>query len=1379
MKNGGKEETDHESRRGRVTLTPSSSSFLEDAALLGEDYPFSRRCSVEDLNKAQSEGSFFEPTGQLSFRDFPQGDRFDESPLGCSQEDISFITSSGGSLTPKLVSPRSVSSVECHGIFKVESSDESPVVIETIMDPSPACTAEAGSLNFGRKASSPPGLLLSTASDCFVEPSSSQRQRRVEADEDALGKEALSGAEEGVVLGAAPLTPPPGDFRVSEDVDLAVEQLLAECQKRASLESSVQGQLAQTDMARGGRHPDRFPSHFESSSQGAAPAERAATVASAEGTRLGFQERGLLTLIYEVFNLLPRFLKAKKSSAVQGAAMEGIFPLPLPCVRLGHGSELIEKWEEGAIRGLNWLVCQSFRLGDGPPSSKQGMLLDEIQKGLILLESWKDLDATSFKPQDLLRQRWINSYGEEVHVAQSVRPPGCKDEEFVLFSRVLPMGFINSVAVAQHLHRRLVAQAFQNQVSSSQEIRRDREFPSAPFYFRTYLDNFDLLSVRSKGILSADEPSLINLLQETYQSFSVPRNTKKAVEAASAAEMQGAWIDGDKGICSSKGDKVVKYLASLNHVLQSRKVSRKQMQMLVGGLVYIFSFRRPLMSILNEVWTFIVSFRDDKQWLPLPLKVQEELVAAFFLSVFSYMNFRLPINPTVTASDASESGGGLTASESLTDWGLKVSKAASRGDSFENFNEQGLLVISLFDGIGALRVALENLKVPLAGYVAIEKDEKASRVVESHFPSCTFCPDVNAVSSADIRAWGAKYPNCCAVLVAGGPPCQGVSGLNASKKGAQDDPRSCLHKAFDRIKAEVRDFFTWCPVFFLMESVASMSLEDRATYTRSSGVLPYKVDARFLSPCRRPRLWWFNWKIPAKENVEVFTPSSARSSESGTLAKDSSSQEFLEPKVVEDDVGGAELRALEAKTDSLEGTMEEILGKLSLLSEHFEKPPAPVEVAPAVPAERPLSAMSLRKAAQVEAFYLPKRDYAKEELLRSFRMRDSRRYLVALELALDAELDFEQIPCVYRLYRLAETFLLPHSEVPDASGKITAQLCLILDYGVSDGAASAEHAQRMARVKKSLEQIVEDVKKFRNPSFPQASELTAIAYSDWDEIYGRPAVAAFGGGEVTSAASGPRDFNLGGKFTRDPLELQRWMGSGRAGRGSPCRELSGAWWAATQLPWKAQKKLALVITDAPCYGKDYSSVAAADSRCDPRTGLTCTGRPEEPLKRLKDQGVVVSILHSGSAGAVSMCQTLQASSPELSHSKVHPSETARGLAHALEEQLHLQPLTYILKPHMLELSAETQLPPDSNLCVAHEMEVDDGGQTQSHTISSDGLFFLGSGVSPRVTLQRPPDEKLDAFFARRSQTVELDGFFNGQKSYLLKMPPLRSAQGSR
>ena len=54
-------------------------------------------------------------------------------------------------------------------------------------------------------------------------------------------------------------------------------------------------------------------------------------------------------------------------------------------------------------------------------------------------------------------------------------------------------------------------------------------------------------------------------------------------------------------------------------------------------------------------------------------------MAASFLSSFSFMDFRLPINPVVTASDASESGGGLTASDGLTEYGVKVSKASGRG----------------------------------------------------------------------------------------------------------------------------------------------------------------------------------------------------------------------------------------------------------------------------------------------------------------------------------------------------------------------------------------------------------------------------------------------------------------------------------------------------------------------------------------------------------------------------------------------------------------------------------------------------------------------------------------------------------------------------
>lgn len=45
-----------------------------------------------------------------------------------------------------------------------------------------------------------------------------------------------------------------------------------------------------------------------------------------------------------------------------------------------------------------------------------------------------------------------------------------------------------------------------------------------------------------------------------------------------------------------------------------------------------------------------------------------------------------------------------------------------------------------------------------------------------------------------------RFPSIALVLIGAGPPCQGVSGLNASKKGALRDARSCLFQEAPRIK---------------------------------------------------------------------------------------------------------------------------------------------------------------------------------------------------------------------------------------------------------------------------------------------------------------------------------------------------------------------------------------------------------------------------------------------------------------------------------------------------------------------------------------------------------------------------------------------------
>ena len=246
------------------------------------------------------------------------------------------------------------------------------------------------------------------------------------------------------------------------------------------------------------------------------------------------------------------------------------------------------------------------------------------------------------------------------------------------------------------------------------------------------------------------------------------------------------------------------------------------------------------------------------------------------------------------------------------------------------------------------------------------------------------------------------------------------------------------------------------------------------------------------------------------------------------------------------------------------------------------------------------------------------------------------------------------------------------------------------------------------------------------PLLPNACvdlEMTAIAYNDWDEgtaRLGRPVVAAFGGKEIKMAHDATfEDFNLGGKFTRDVEQLETWLEQGLGHGGFIPEELTGALCAASHLEWTGQQKFAVVITDAPCHGKEYSS-CAHDVFCDRRSGLTCSGRPEIPLRSLREQGVQVFIFHTGEAHAVSMCEKLQESEPDLIHEKVDPSETADKLVSVLKGQLQLQPLRYLLKPLTLELSLE---PEPLDLAIAHDIELEDTTGKERHKLGSLAFFW--------------------------------------------------------
>ena len=147
-----------------------------------------------------------------------------------------------------------------------------------------------------------------------------------------------------------------------------------------------------------------------------------------------------------------------------------------------------------------------------------------------------------------------------------------------------------------------------------------------------------------------------------------------------------------------------------------------------------------------------------RRWLKREVMV--ELVRFIGLCPLSFMSFRGTFDTMVTASDASTTGGGIARSVGLTPYGYAASVSGVRGDIPEAVGLTQVLSVGLFDGIAALRVALDTLRAPVAGHISVESNPEARRVVESNFPDCEHVDDVLKVDGDKVHEWALKIFVC-------------------------------------------------------------------------------------------------------------------------------------------------------------------------------------------------------------------------------------------------------------------------------------------------------------------------------------------------------------------------------------------------------------------------------------------------------------------------------------------------------------------------------------------------------------------------------------------------------------------------------------------
>lgn len=165
--------------------------------------------------------------------------------------------------------------------------------------------------------------------------------------------------------------------------------------------------------------------------------------------------------------------------------------------------------------------------------------------------------------------------------------------------------------------------------------------------------------------------------------------------------------------------------------------------------------------------------------------------------------------------------------------------------------DEGITVLSLFDGMACGRIALERAGIKVKAYYASEIDKPAMKVAKHNWPDIIHIGDVTKVFY--FEGWlytenGDFYVGKIDLLI-GGSPCQGFS--FAGKQLNFEDPRSKLFFEYVRLREE-----TQCEYFFLENVVMKQEFQD--TISQFLKTQPIFINSRLVSAQDRKRLYWTN-----------------------------------------------------------------------------------------------------------------------------------------------------------------------------------------------------------------------------------------------------------------------------------------------------------------------------------------------------------------------------------------------------------------------------------------------------------------------------------------------------------------------------------------
>lgn len=206
---------------------------------------------------------------------------------------------------------------------------------------------------------------------------------------------------------------------------------------------------------------------------------------------------------------------------------------------------------------------------------------------------------------------------------------------------------------------------------------------------------------------------------------------------------------------------------------------------------------------------------------------------------------------------------------------------------FEKERDMGLNVLSLFDGMGCGRIALERAGIDVNSYYASEIKNHAIKVAKHNYPSIVHVGDVRELNVLEL---GVNFD-----LLIGGSPCQDFSILNKERLGLRGEKSSLFYQFF-WILNEIRTYNK--DVKFILENVV-MEKWQQDEISKFLGVEPVLIDSSLVSFQKRKRLYWTNIDgvtIPKDKNISFQNNKSTENLDSYKVNKTPSRIKMWEEK---------------------------------------------------------------------------------------------------------------------------------------------------------------------------------------------------------------------------------------------------------------------------------------------------------------------------------------------------------------------------------------------------------------------------------------------------------------------------------------------------